>query len=294
MASKSSKKSERSYKLDGNCFTDSRILRDQYKESKYTRFTSLFIRTYSDVSEVKAILQCVEPTSWAYILHDRDIKEDGTPKEPHIHLLLYVKEQVSLIPFIKGFGQNTLIQVCKNRPLAFQYLVHKNDPDKTQYSPSEVVEYQSEPFSAVGASPFELKEQRNEMLFRDLETLTPRELAYKYGRDYMLHADKYHAFVRNVRYDEECGAERKKLKGYLELPFVREVTDPTLGEITFATYMATQLANLLSQVDAYPSEYEVLRMLNRVMDNWHTRIAFANESDATGDELKAFLEGVVS
>ena len=25
---------------------------------------------------------------WAYIIHDKDVREDGSPKEPHIHLYL--------------------------------------------------------------------------------------------------------------------------------------------------------------------------------------------------------------
>lgn len=37
--------------------------------------------------------------TWAYVLHDKDVNEDGTPVEPHVHIVieLYESRQFSTI-----------------------------------------------------------------------------------------------------------------------------------------------------------------------------------------------------
>ena len=32
--------------------------------------------------------------TWAYIVHDKDTKDDGTPKEPHVHIAVELAESV--------------------------------------------------------------------------------------------------------------------------------------------------------------------------------------------------------
>ena len=45
--------------------------------------------TYHAKEIVDGILSYRPIRAAAYIFHDKDIKEDGTAKEPHIHILIY-------------------------------------------------------------------------------------------------------------------------------------------------------------------------------------------------------------
>ena len=79
---------------------------------------------------------------WAYILHDKDIKEDGTPKEPHWHIELRLTRGRRLTDIASWFGLPTMcIQTSKSgryEPM-LQYLIHENFSEKHQYAESEVV-----------------------------------------------------------------------------------------------------------------------------------------------------------
>lgn len=76
-------------------------------------------------------------------LHDKDVKEDGTPKKPHYHLeLLYStgrteesvrKDTVS----IGGVG----LEILKSKVGYARYLCHLDNPEKAQYDPKDVKEF---------------------------------------------------------------------------------------------------------------------------------------------------------
>lgn len=78
--------------------------------------------------------------SYAIITHDKDT-ENGVLKEPHFHLILTFDESVHLstisrtlkvpCPFINKIQTTTR--------LAQEYLIHKNDKSKYQYSPTAVI-----------------------------------------------------------------------------------------------------------------------------------------------------------
>ena len=79
-------------------------------------------------------------------LHDRDVNEDGTPKKPHWHGILFFDS-------LKSFEQVQEIVAPLNGPIPImpkgtkrnctRYLCHLNNPEKAQYDESEVTEFQS-------------------------------------------------------------------------------------------------------------------------------------------------------
>lgn len=78
-------------------------------------------------------------SEYAYILHDRDLNDDGTIKKPHYHV--YGKRSQSTISSVAkalGIAPN-YIQFCKSRRGDLRYLIHVDDPDKAQYLPEEVI-----------------------------------------------------------------------------------------------------------------------------------------------------------
>ena len=79
---------------------------------------------------------------WAYIIHDKDVREDGSPKEPHIHLYLnFGKSGASFATVASWFkdGAERVNAVKGKKSDILKYLTHRNAPDKYQYDKSEVI-----------------------------------------------------------------------------------------------------------------------------------------------------------
>ena len=83
---------------------------------------------------------------YALILHNRDFKEDGTPKTPHIHCVFWdsvsssKKSFINLLSVALNIPENVItLDVCPRSSMAVQYLVHMNAPEKATYLDSEIV-----------------------------------------------------------------------------------------------------------------------------------------------------------
>lgn len=77
---------------------------------------------------------------WCYILHDKDLNDDGTPKKAHYHV--YGKLDTARIPQsvanALGVGVSSLRAVSSWRG-AVRYTLHLDHPAKYQYSSDDVV-----------------------------------------------------------------------------------------------------------------------------------------------------------
>lgn len=76
-------------------------------------------------------------------LHDKDINATGEPKKPHYHVLIMFNgkksfEQVSEL--IKPLNC-TIPTVCQNAKALVRYMAHLDNPEKAQYSISDIVAY---------------------------------------------------------------------------------------------------------------------------------------------------------
>ena len=78
-------------------------------------------------------------------IHDRDIKEDGSPKKPHYHLLVAYPNATTLNNFcnlfqVCGLQKSDLhiVQLCYSGIGYFRYLTHKDNPEKAQYDDNEI------------------------------------------------------------------------------------------------------------------------------------------------------------
>lgn len=92
----------------------------------------------SETANFEKVLQVIkeiyENIDYVYIYHDKDIKEDGTPKKPHYHLLLVFPREKSIQKLSKELGiPLNLIEWKAYLNKAVQYLIHMNAPDKAQY-----------------------------------------------------------------------------------------------------------------------------------------------------------------
>lgn len=79
------------------------------------------------------------PYSCAYIWHDKDVYDDGTPKKKHMHVVLKWCAKVTISVIAKNLQlASNYIDTCKSETSSLLYLIHKGWLDKYQYDPDEV------------------------------------------------------------------------------------------------------------------------------------------------------------
>lgn len=94
----------------------------------------------SESYDCETLLSCIRSKfiDWAYILHDKDVNENGELKKPHIHWVGRATPRcLSVVSNFLGLPEND-IEVVKNFDNMVMYLIHLNDIDKFQYSPDDV------------------------------------------------------------------------------------------------------------------------------------------------------------
>lgn len=77
---------------------------------------------------------------YAYIIHDKDLKEDGTTKYKHYHISLRFKYSQDTKNVAKWFNvsENFVSKIKGRYEDSLLYLIHANAPEKYQYSIEEV------------------------------------------------------------------------------------------------------------------------------------------------------------
>lgn len=89
---------------------------------------------------------------YSFIMHDRDKQDDGSPKWPHIHMCLIMKSvgkgrnYPSLNTILNALAKeieidslSIQIDEMTSETGSIQYLIHKRDAEKAQYTESEVI-----------------------------------------------------------------------------------------------------------------------------------------------------------
>lgn len=106
-----------------------------------------------DKSRIDSILEdlkkwCEQSTNlYAFILHNKDVLENGEIKTPHIHLVAIMKSNrkrlsTTLSDIAEFIDVNTLaISIDKMSDIvgSLQYLIHKNNPDKHHYEERDII-----------------------------------------------------------------------------------------------------------------------------------------------------------
>lgn len=116
-------------------------LTEEKKKQEYrTRRFFFSLQNYDG----KKIVDILDPIKWAYILHDKDKTEDGTPKEPHTHIYMEFTSPRGVKAVARALGldedhYNLVEALKKSKSGALRYLVHTDDPKKNQYAHEEVI-----------------------------------------------------------------------------------------------------------------------------------------------------------
>lgn len=73
--------------------------------------------------------------------HDKDVNANGEPKKKHKHILLLFqgKKSYEQIKEITDELQQPIPQRCHNAKALVRYMAHMDNPEKAQYSPSDII-----------------------------------------------------------------------------------------------------------------------------------------------------------
>lgn len=167
------------------------------------------IVTYVPLEVVERVLYVhqTEILAWAYAYHNHDVNDDGTLKVPHFHVVLRLYRKTTLRQVIKWFAfvdENNIlvntrsINCSKTVNLAFEYLLHENDPDKYQYPVN--CRKCSNPNDFL--SPYSYnQDSMRDCVFDVLNNVPAVILLERYGRDYVIHQDKIYQCAERIRAD---------------------------------------------------------------------------------------------
>lgn len=127
---------------------------------------------------------------WAYILHDKDVNENGELKKSHIHWVGRATPRcLSVVSNFLGLPEND-IEVVKNFDNMVMYLIHLNDIDKFQYSPDDV----ETNLPNIGQL---LRRQSEGQIVKDLASAKMQKSWYDLVQ-YAVDNDSYDIFRRNL------------------------------------------------------------------------------------------------
>lgn len=93
--------------------------------------------TLDKIKSVIGSQSCID--KYLYILHDKDVKSDGTKKNPHYHVYLHFTGSRQFDFIAKWFGVPTsfVSKIHGRFADAVSYAIHHNAPEKYQYDISE-------------------------------------------------------------------------------------------------------------------------------------------------------------
>lgn len=171
---------------------------------------------------------------WAYALHDQDTREDGSPKEPHYHVMIWLNNAYDSKYVAQWFGvQEQSIEKIKSDVGAEEYLIHANAPDKFQYSP-DIVQANFDVFKEVEAE--KKKIARSDRVSEIINAIDQGEI-----RAYNVHehitVEEYDRYKKHI--DNAFLYRQKKIKGVnRDMECVYIVGESGCGKTTYAKQIA--------------------------------------------------------
>lgn len=116
-------------------------LKEKYKKNRQRTFNIMQYVEHPETGEplitedrIKDALSKFGQCRYAYILHDKDKKEDGSEKKPHFHIVIQTQSPVNLIVVAERFDiMPNFIDIPKGRNSfgdCCEYLTHENPKEQ--------------------------------------------------------------------------------------------------------------------------------------------------------------------
>lgn len=202
--------------------SDNGILEEKEVKKTYSYTTSraFTLVTYIALAEILTFLKMSTWVHhWALCVHDMDLNTDGTPKTEHIHIVLYTFSHKTSSAVQKNFDrysneiyryceqdpQNTRCEICYDMLTQYRYLIHKDDPDKYQYSPCRRITDNDIYWNELEYSSGQTDAVKNKALaiIEDMRAgMKEIDLVKRYGTDYVYHRPQYLVTLHSILCEE--------------------------------------------------------------------------------------------
>lgn len=110
-------------------------------------FIMQYVEHWNNISrdEVRELCKTSGAIDYGFILHDKDVNDNGELKQPHFHIWVRYKKNTCLTTVASHFGlERQYVERCRRENNCVGYLVHINAENKFQYDISEIVSNLSE------------------------------------------------------------------------------------------------------------------------------------------------------
>ena len=253
------------------------------------------LMTEESISEALAELR---PLMWAWILHDKDTYNEGdehidpehkagSPKKPHYHIVLQFDERVTIGKVAKAFSlPDNFIDKAKDvRRLSgmFLYLIHRRDPDKYQYKPSDVTAN----FDYLSALDGWVKELSLSLIEDVLDEVykgkaTRRSVIHDYGYSFY---NKYKGRIDQARADflRDCPTPPFRVNFYVE-------GKGGIGKSTICRWLASMYAPL-EDVEQGTAYFEVKGDIRVAFEGYDGQRVIIWDDQRAEDFIHAFGRG---
>lgn len=136
---------------------------------------------------------------YAFILHDKDLDDNGNFKKEHYHMLIKTLNPYSSSTVNKWFddneGAHSLCELCNTPKRAYEYFIHKNNPEKYQYNIDDIIGNWI--VETSNADPL------TEAFFDYANGMPLKSLIAKYGRDFIIHYNQIKMIYLDYKQEEE-------------------------------------------------------------------------------------------
>lgn len=154
-------------------------------------------------------------------LHDLDVKDDGSLKKPHYHVILRYACQVSVSRATKdllSLGVSQPPEIVKSLRAYSRYLCHLDQPKKAQYRIDDVRQIMCSDYKDIckltGFSDVMAQMDAIEDIIDDFDIISYRALCRVIRQDYpelrvalRLHPSHYVAYVKSSAYDSRTSTK---------------------------------------------------------------------------------------
>ena len=113
-----------------------------YNTSMKTRDVNFSVKQQSQidyiVNHLKKNYPQGDPVRWGFIIHNKDTK-DGQPVDDHLHVAIEFTNPRSIESIADEFCiPSHMIEKTRSKRAIFRYLVHRDNPEKSQYSITDI------------------------------------------------------------------------------------------------------------------------------------------------------------
>lgn len=192
---------------------------------------------YMSAEDVESGLDHNAVKDYAYILHDKDVNDDGSLKAAHWHIYIRFKDSTPTTSICNWFGitSNYICRIKGRFADALSYATHKNDKNKYQYLDEEVksnFDFIKERDTARGR---EVDKQRREEIVDLITSGVIREYNYT---DYIT-PQEYDKFRKSI--DNAFKYRLDRIKGEnRDMEVIYIFGDSSCGKTTYAKELAAQ------------------------------------------------------